>query len=262
MQEQILKARQLLEKSGILIPDQLPDDAVWQAVKLQAGKTGQAPGSKAEMAGFIDHTILKPEAKSSDIEKMCAEARQYRFYSVCINPGWVPLTAQLLKGSQVKVCTVCGFPLGANATETKSHEARLAVEQGAAEVDMVINIGALKSQDLKTVHQDISSVAKASSGAFVKVIIETCLLTDEEKILACLIAKSAGAHYVKTSTGFSTGGATAPDIALMRLTVGPQMGVKASGGVRSLEEANRMIVAGASRIGTSSGVKILEQIGK
>ncbi|MBI4727859.1 deoxyribose-phosphate aldolase [candidate division TA06 bacterium] len=214
------------------------------------------------MAGFIDHTILKPEAQSADIKKLCAEARQHGFYSVCINPGWVPLAAQLLKGSNVKVCTVCGFPLGANAPEIKSQEARLAVEQGASEADMVINIGALKSGDHKTVHRDIAAVVKASSGALVKVVIETCLLTEEEKILACLISRSAGAHFVKTSTGFSTGGAAAADIALMRRTVGPQMGIKASGGVRSLEEANKMILAGASRIGTSSGVKIMEQMDK
>ena len=260
MQDQIKQTRQLLENSGIIIPDQLPDDPICQEVKLQTATAGKAPGSKVEMAGFIDHTILKPEAKSADIEKLCAEARQYGFYSVCINPVWVPLAVHSLKGSRVKVCTVCGFPLGANARGTKSNEARLAVEQGAAEVDMVVNIGALKSQDLKTVHQDIAAVVKVSSGALVKVIIETCLLTDEEKILACLIAKSAGAHYVKTSTGFSTGGATEKDIELMRLTVGPQLGVKASGGVRSLEEANKMILAGASRIGTSSGVKIMESM--
>lgn len=260
MQDQIKKARQLLERYGILIPENLPDDPVWQEVKLQAGRAGQVPGSANEMAPFIDHTNLKPDANSADIEKLCAEARQYCFYSVCINPCWVPLAARALKGSTVKVCTVCGFPLGTNATETKSNEASMAVEQGAAEVDMVLSIGALKSQDLKTVRQDISSVVKASSGALVKVIIETCLLNDEEKMLACLIAKSAGAHYVKTSTGFSTGGATAADIALMRLTVGPQMGVKASGGVHSLEEANQMILAGASRIGTSSGVKIMENM--
>jgi deoxyribose-phosphate aldolase len=258
MQDQIKQARQLLEKSGILITDHLPDDAVWHAVKLQAGRAGQVPGIKEEMAGFIDHTILKPEAKSADIEKLCAEARQHGFYSVCINPVWVPLAVSLLKASPVKVCTVCGFPLGANSSAMKSNEALLAVEQEAVEVDMVLNIGVLKSEGHKAVHQDIAAVVKACSGALVKVIIETCLLTNEEKILACLIAKSAGAHYVKTSTGFSSGGAAAEDIALMRLTVGPQMGVKASGGVRSLEEANKMILAGASRIGTSSGIKILE----
>jgi len=260
MQDQIKLARQSLENSGIIIPNQLSDDPIWQEVKLQAAKTGKIPGSNAEMAGFIDHTILKPEAKSADIEKLCAEARQYGFCSVCINPVWVPLAVRSLKGSRVKVCTVCGFPLGANSSATKSNEASLAVEQGAAEVDMVVNIGALKSKDLKTVHQDIAAVVKASSGALVKVIIETCLLAEEEKILACLIAKAAGAHYVKTSTGFSTGGATAADIALMRLTAGPQMGVKASGGVRSLEEASQMILAGASRIGSSSGVKIIESM--
>jgi deoxyribose-phosphate aldolase len=260
MQDQIKQARQLLENSDIIIPDQLPDDPIWQEVKLQASNAGKIPGSKAEMAWFFDHTILKPETKSADIEILCAEARQYGFCSVCINPFWVPLAVRTLKGSRVKVCTVCAFPLGANATEIKSSEARLAVEQGAAEVDMVINIGSLRSGDHKTVHQDIAAVVQASTGALVKVIIETCLLTDEEKILACLISKSAGAYYVKTSTGFSTGGATAADIALMRLTVGPQMGVKASGGVRSLEEANQMILAGASRIGTSSGVKIVESM--
>jgi deoxyribose-phosphate aldolase len=262
MQDQIKQARQLLGKSGILIPDQLPDDPIWQEVKLQAANAGKVPGSKAEMAGFIDHTILKPDAKGSDIEKLCAEARQYGFYSVCINPGWVPLAVSALKNSSVKVCMVCGFPLGANTPEVKAKEAGLAVEQGAAELDMVINIGALKSGDHKTVLRDVAAVVKASSGALVKVIIETCLLTDDEKVAACLIARSAGAHYVKTSTGMSTGGATVQDIALMRLTVGPQMGVKASGGVRSLEEANRMILAGASRIGTSSGIKIMEQMGK
>jgi len=262
MEQQIKLAGELLAKSGILISGRLPDDAVWQTVKLQANMSGKVPVSQAVMAGFIDHTILKPEAKNADIEKLCAEARQFGFYSVCINPGWIPFAARALKGSTVKVCTVCGFPLGANATKTKSHEASLAVEQGAAEVDMVLNIGALKSGEHKAVHQDITAVVAAASGALVKVIIETCLLTDEEKILACLISKSAGAHYVKTSTGFSISGATAADITLMRLTVGPQMGVKASGGVRSLEEANQMILAGASRIGTSSGVKILEQMGK
>ena len=262
MQDQIKQARQLLENSGIIVPDQLPDDPIWQEVKLQAAKTGKIPASKSVMAGFIDHTILKPEAKSADIEKLCAEARQYGFYSVCINPGWVPLAVRSLKGSTVKVCTVCGFPLGANSSEIKSNEASLAIEQGAAEVDMVVNIGVLKSGDYKAVYQDIAAVVKASSGALVKVIIETCLLTDEEKTLACLIAKSAGAHYVKTSTGFSTGGAADADIGLMRLTVGPQMGVKASGGVRSLEEASQMIMAGASRIGTSSGVKIIQEMGE
>lgn len=262
MEQQIKQARQLLQNLGIMIPDQLPDGAVWREVKLQAGKAGQTPGSANEMADFIDHTILKPDAKSADIEKLCAEARQYAFYSVCINPWWVPLAVNALKNSSVKVCTVCGFPLGANAPEVKAKEAGLAVEQSAAEVDMVLNIGALKSGDHKTVHRDIAAVVAAASGALVKVIIETCLLTDEEKILACLISKAAGAHYVKTSTGFSTGGATAADIALMRLTAGPQMGVKASGGVRSLEEANKMILAGASRIGTSSGIKIMEQMEK
>ncbi len=211
----------------------------------------------ADVAPYIDHTLLKPEATRAEIEQLCDEAAKYGFCSVCVNPYWVPLCAKLLRGKTVKVCNVLGFPLGATDSRTKGFEARNAIEQGAAEVDMVINIGALKSRDLKAVEEDIRSVVRAArSTTVVKVIIETCLLTDEEKVLACEISKKAGAHYVKSSTGFSKGGATAKDIALMRRVVGPGMGVKASGGVRTFEDAKLMIESGATRIGASASVKI------
>ena len=211
----------------------------------------------ADVAPYIDHTLLKPEATRAEIEQLCDEAAKYGFYSVCVNPYWVPLCAKLLRGKTVKVCNVLGFPLGATDSRTKGFEARNAIEQGAAEVDMVINIGALKSRDLKAVEEDIRSVVRASRATtVVKVIIETCLLTDEEKVLACEISKKAGAHFVKSSTGFSKGGATAKDIALMRRVVGPSMGVKASGGVRTYEDAKLMIESGATRIGASASVKI------
>jgi deoxyribose-phosphate aldolase len=212
------------------------------------------------LAKMIDHTLLKPDATQQEIAQLCFEARKYGFASVCVNPTWVSLCAELLKGSPVKVCTVIGFPLGATSSETKAFETETAIKQGATEIDMVINIGALKARDLDAVAKDIRGVVNAahSRGALVKVIIETVLLTDEEKTIASLLSKEAGADFVKTSTGFAGGGATAHDVALMRKTVGPEMGVKASGGVRTFEDAASMIKAGATRIGASAGVKILQ----
>ncbi|MBN2678170.1 MAG: deoxyribose-phosphate aldolase [Anaerolineaceae bacterium] len=212
------------------------------------------------MAGLIDHTLLKPDATHDQIAQLCFEARKYNFASVCINPTHVKLCAELLKGSQVKVCTVIGFPLGATSPEVKVFEAQNAIQHGASEIDMVINIGALKARDLELVARDIHGVVTAghASGALVKVIIETALLTEEEKVMACLLAKEAGADYVKTSTGFSGGGATVEDITLMRQTVGPTIGVKASGGIRTREDAEKMVAAGATRIGASAGVKIVQ----
>lgn len=208
---------------------------------------------------LIDHTILKADAKEEDIIKLCKEAKEYHFCSVCVNPGFVKLCAQELKGSDVKVCTVIGFPLGATTSESKAFEAKDAIKNGASEVDMVINISRLKDGDDEYVYNDIKAVREASKGYLLKVIIETCLLNDEEKVRACLLSKKAKADFVKTSTGFSTGGATAYDVELMRKTVGPDMGVKASGGVRSKEDMFKMVEAGANRIGTSSGTKICEK---
>lgn len=207
---------------------------------------------------YIDHTLLKPDAQQDQIEKLIEEARSYDFASVCVNPTWVNFVAEGLRDSDVKVCTVIGFPLGATTPFVKAFETKNAIQNGADEIDMVINIGALKSKNLALVEDDIQAVVEASGDKVVKVIIETCLLTDDEKIAACQIAKSAGADFVKTSTGFSTGGATVADVALMRQTVGPDMGVKASGGARSYEDALAFIEAGATRIGTSSGVAIVE----
>ncbi|MBG9445621.1 deoxyribose-phosphate aldolase [Cytobacillus firmus] len=210
------------------------------------------------VAKMIDHTLLKADATKDQIEKICAEAKEYNFASVCVNPTWVKLSSDLLNGTEVKVCTVIGFPLGASTPETKAFETKNAIENGATEVDMVINIGALKGGDNELVERDIRAVVDAAKGkALTKVIIETCLLTEEEKVRACELSVKAGADFVKTSTGFSTGGATAEDIALMRKTVGPDLGVKASGGVRSAEDAQKMIEAGATRIGASSGAAIV-----
>jgi deoxyribose-phosphate aldolase len=210
-------------------------------------------------ARLIDHTVLKAETTNEQIEKLCGEAKEFNFASVCVNPTWVKLAASLLKGTEVKVCTVIGFPLGANTKEVKAFEASNAIENGAQEVDMVINIGALKGQDYETVEQDIAAVVQASKGkALVKVIIETSLLTDDEKVVACQLSVKAGADFVKTSTGFSTGGATVEDVALMRKTVGPDVGVKASGGVRDLAGFQKMVEAGATRIGTSNGMIIVQ----
>ncbi|MEK3991247.1 deoxyribose-phosphate aldolase [Robertmurraya sp. FSL R5-0851] len=212
-----------------------------------------------EIAKMIDHTLLKAEATKDQIEQLCAEAKEYQFASVCVNPTWVAYASELLKGTGVDVCTVIGFPLGANTPETKAFETTNAIENGATEVDMVINIGALKNGDDSLVEKDIQAVVNAAKGkALTKVIIETSLLTEEEKVRACKLAVSAGTDFVKTSTGFSTGGATVDDIALMRKTVGPTIGVKASGGVRSAEDAKNMIDAGATRIGASSGIAIVK----
>lgn len=220
---------------------------------------GVIPEDKS-LAKTIDHTLLKPDATADKIAQLCFEAKKYGFASVCVNPSYVKLCADLLKDTDVKVCTVIGFPLGATSTEVKAFETKNALENGATEIDMVINIGALKAGDNKLVARDIREVVKAahSAGALVKVIIETALLTDEEKTIACLLAKEAGADFVKTSTGFSSGGATVHDIALMRRAVGPDIGVKAAGGIHSHEEAEQMIAAGATRIGASAGIKIIQ----
>jgi deoxyribose-phosphate aldolase len=216
---------------------------------------------EAGFAGLIDHTLLKPDASRDDIRKLCQEAVRFGFASVCINPWNVPLAAELVRGSAVKVCTVIGFPLGATLPRVKIHEAEEAIKLGAQEVDMVLNIGALKSGQDDVVESDIRGVVEAAHrcGAICKVIFETSLLTVEEKVRAALASKRAGADFVKTSTGFSTGGATAEDVALMRAVVGSQIGVKASGGVRTLDDLKKMVCAGATRIGASASVKIMEQ---
>lgn len=211
-----------------------------------------------ELNKYIDHTLLKPDATESQILTLIEQAKQYDFASVCVNPTWVSLAAKELKDTDVKVCTVIGFPLGANTPAVKAFETKDAIANGADEVDMVINIGQLKAGNDEAVKADIRAVVEAADGTLTKVIIETCLLTDEEKVRVCQLAKEAGADFVKTSTGFSTGGATVADVALMRKTVGPDMGVKASGGARSLEDALAFIEAGATRIGASSGVAIME----
>ncbi|WP_411375924.1 deoxyribose-phosphate aldolase [Arthrobacter sp. MPF02] len=212
------------------------------------------------IASYIDHTLLKPEASEADVLKVCSEAAEYGFKSVCVNPVWVKTVKKALKGSGVLTCSVVGFPLGATPTDVKAFEARGAVLDGADEVDMVINIAAARAEDKGTLVEDITAVAESvhSSGAILKVIIETALLTDSQKVLACQAAVEAGADFVKTSTGFNGGGATVADIALMRKTVGPDLGVKASGGVRSLADAQAMIAAGATRIGASSGIAIVK----
>jgi deoxyribose-phosphate aldolase len=214
-----------------------------------------------EVAKYIDHTLLKPDASQDQIAQLCYEARKYSFAAVCVNPTNVKLCAQLLKGSPVHVCTVVGFPLGATPPEVKAYEAQQAIDDGATEVDMVINVGALKSKDYTLVERDIATVARTchTGGAILKVIIEAALLTDEEKVIACQLAKAAGAEYVKTSTGFGPGGATVHDVELMRRAVGPEMGVKAAGGIKSYQDARAMVAAGATRIGASAGVKILQE---
>ena len=218
------------------------------------------PAGPANIASYIDHTLLKPEASEADVLKVCAEAAEYRFKSVCVNPIWVKTVTTALKGSGVLACSVVGFPLGATPTDVKSFEARGAVLDGADEVDMVINIAAARAGDKGALVEDIAAVAETvhAGGAILKVIIETALLTDEQKVLACQAAVAAGANFVKTSTGFNGGGATVEDVALMRKTVGPDLGVKASGGVRSLADAQAMIAAGATRIGASSGIAIVK----
>lgn len=207
---------------------------------------------------LIDHTVLKPDTQEAAVIKLCEEALEYKFASVCVNPTYVELCAKLLKGSEVKVCTVIGFPLGANTKEVKGYEATDAVNKGAEEIDMVINIGALKDKKDNYVYEEIKYIKECCKGRLLKVIIETCLLTEEEKVRACELAKKAGADFVKTSTGFSSGGATVNDISLMRKTVGPDLGVKASGGVRTYEDMVNLVKAGATRIGTSSGPKLVK----
>ena len=236
---------------------------VGEVVSAGASRLTSQLGSIPEdpdIAGMIDHTLLKPDATADQIAQLCYEARKYNFASVCVNPTHVKLCAELLQGTQVKVCTVIGFPLGASAPEVKAFEAQTALKDGATEIDMVLNIGAVKAGDLTLVARDIHEVVKVghAAGAIVKVIIETSLLNDEEKVTACLLSKEAGADFVKTSTGFSGGGATVEDINLMRRVVGPEMGVKASGGVRDFEGAQSLVKAGATRLGASAGVKIVQ----
>jgi deoxyribose-phosphate aldolase len=232
-------------------------DAGASRIGIVLGETATAH----DWASLIDHTLLKPEASESDIKKLCNEAIQFGFASVCVNPSWVKKAAEFLRGSSVPVCTVIGFPLGATLPDVKAYEARRSIFNGAREVDMVVNIGALKSGDDCAVEDDIRAVAEAAheNGVLLKVIIETALLTDEEKIRACLASKNAGADFVKTSTGFAKGGATADDVSLMRRTVGAALGVKASGGVKGIEDARAMFEAGATRIGASVGVKIAQE---
>jgi len=259
---------------GLNIPDVVCPDCCQRCAQFCHKKTQEIIAAGADrisasehltkidpkIASLIDHTLLKPEATATDIRKVCAEAKKYNFASVCVNPYWTPLVAAELAGSPVKVCTVVGFPLGANSSAIKRAEAEAAVRAGAHEIDMVLNVGALRGGDFEAVKADIQAVAEAShqGGAILKVILETALLDDTQKAIACTLAKMAGADFVKTSTGFGPGGATAHDIALMRLVVGPDMGVKASGGIRTLEDVRTMASAGASRIGASASVKIIE----
>jgi len=237
---------------------------VQRIVDAGASRIGIVLGETAtahDWASLVDHTLLKPDASESDVRKLCQEAVQYGFASVCVNPSWVKKACEFLRGSNVPVCTVIGFPLGATLSDVKAFEARRAIFNGAREVDMVINIGALKSGDDCTVEDDIRSVVGAAheNAVLCKVIIETALLTDEEKVRACLASKNAGADFVKTSTGFAKGGATVEDVALMRRVVGSELGVKASGGVKGIEDAKAMVAAGATRIGASVGVKIAQE---
>src|SRR4030095_146185 len=237
---------------------------VQRIVDAGAERIGMVLGATAtahDWASLIDHTLLKPEASEADIRKLCDEAVKFGFASVCVNPGWVKRAAEFRRGSGVPVCTVIGFPLGATVSDVKAYEARRAIFDGAKEVDMVINIGALKSGDDCGVEDDIRAVADAAheNRVLCKVIIETALLTDDEKVRACLAAKKAGAEFVETSTGFAKSGATVADIALMRRTVGADLGVKASGGVKGLDDARKLVEAGATRIGASVGVKIAQE---
>ncbi len=220
-----------------------------------------AGGGAGSVAALIDHTLLKADATATEIETLCREAAEYHFATVCVNPTWVALAARRLRGSGVGVCSVVGFPLGATTADVKAYETRRAIVDGATEIDMVINVGALKSGELRLVEQDIEAVATAcrTCGVTSKVIIEAALLTDDEKVTACTLAKAAGADFVKTSTGFGPGGATADDVALMRRVVGDTMGVKAAGGVRDLGQVQAMVAAGASRVGASAGVRIVRE---
>jgi deoxyribose-phosphate aldolase len=239
-------------------PDRLRGVIDAGATRVGVHAVGGAP---AGVAAMIDHTLLKPDATRQNIEELCREAAQFKFATVCVNPTWVALSARLLAGSGVGVCSVVGFPLGATTADVKAYETRRCIFDGAREIDMVINVGALKSGDLHTVERDIEGVTAScrDCGVLSKVIIEAALLTDDEKATACMLAKAAGADYVKTSTGFGPGGATAADVALMRRVVGAEMGVKAAGGVRDLEGLKAMVAAGATRVGASAGVKIVQQ---
>lgn len=242
-------------------------DKVGRVVSAGASRVTSPLGAlpaDVNVARLIDHTLLKADATQDQIAQLCYEARAHHFASVCINPAHVKLAAQLLKGSDVKVCTVIGFPLGASAAAVKAYEAQQAIRDGATEIDMVINIGALKSRDYQVVYEDIAAVVSTThaANAIVKVIIETAFLTDEEKVIACQLSKVAGADFVKTSTGFGPGGATTQDVALMRRVVGPTIGVKASGGVRNYADTQAMIAAGATRIGASAGVAIVAEAGR
>lgn len=276
--EEILARTGLLRSGskaeGLGIPDLVCPGCTQRCVQTCAAKAKNIVAAGADrvsasetltkvdpaIASLIDHTILKPDATKADIIKVCREAKQYGFASVCVNPFWVPLVAEELKGTPVKVCTVIGFPLGANAMETKRAEAEAAIRVGAQEIDMVLNVGALRSGDYETVRLDIQGVVSVShrQGAIVKVILETALLDEQQKIIASTLAKLAGADFVKTSTGFASSGATAQDVALMRSVVGSELGVKASGGIRTLEDLQKMAAAGANRIGASASVKIVE----
>jgi deoxyribose-phosphate aldolase len=248
--------KSLIEKITEEVLDQIARAGLAVPVREASGEISVSP---AELPKYIDHTLLKAEAKPADIEKLCREAGQYHFCSVCVNTVNVPRCVKLLQGSGVKVCCVAGFPLGAMVSRAKAYEASVAIEDGAREVDMVMNIGAMKAGDYKTVEEDMAAVRKACSGGVIlKVIIETCLLTTGEIVRSCEIAKNCGLDFVKTSTGFSTAGATPEHVALMRKTVGPAMGVKAAGGVRSYSDAVAMINAGANRLGTSGGVSIIK----
>lgn len=269
--------RSTSKAEGLGIPDVVCPGCTQRCVQTCAAKTQNIMAAGADrvsasetltkvepsIASLIDHTILKPDATKADIVKVCREAKQYKFASVCVNPYWVPLVAEELRGTPVKVCTVIGFPLGANAMEIKRAEAEAAIKVGAQEIDMVLNVGALRSGDYETVRLDIQGVVNVSHrmGAIVKVILETALLDDQQKIVASTLAKIAGADFVKTSTGFASAGATAHDVALMRGVVGPELGVKASGGIRSYDDLQKMAAAGANRIGASASVKIVEAAG-
>jgi deoxyribose-phosphate aldolase len=259
---------------GLNLPDQVCPGCVQRCAQTCARNTKEIIAAGADrvsaserltkidpsIASMIDHTILKPDATRADVTKVCHEARQYHFASVCVNPYWVPLVRAELAGSPVKVCTVVGFPLGATSTEAKVAETAAALRAGAQEIDMVINVGALRSGDHEAVKVDVQEVVKVahSAGAIVKVILETALLDDNQKAVACTLCKLAGADFVKTSTGFSSAGATAHDVALMREVVGPDMGVKAAGGIRTLSDLKAMTAAGATRIGASASIKIVE----
>ncbi len=239
-------------------------DQVRQVVATGASRISSNLGSipnDLSVARFIDHTLLKPDASADEVAQLCREAREYHFASVCVNSTYVPLCSDLLKGSDVAVCVVVGFPLGASLPEVKAYEAQMAIQNGATEVDMVLNVGALKSRDLKLLHRDIATVVATchANSVICKVILETSKLTNEEKVIASQIAKMAGADFVKTSTGFGGGGATIDDVELMKRVVGPDIGVKASGGVRTYSDAQAMVKAGATRIGASAGVMIVRQ---